>query len=154
MATRKLAELPFSDDRTTEILKAVKRYVPDKLEEIKRDFADTENLIPAEIKAFYWIARSKEKSTVHTSKLLNTFQTSVILACHTIALMGDVLERLKESPLCNGAHGLDEIIVQLCGSSDPKILSRIISFKKELRANGDECADIESMWELFAALLR
>ena len=95
---KKLAELPFGERRVTEILKEVERWVPEKLEELQRDFS-TGNIFLSEAKAFFWIARAREKSPSKAIELFTMLYMGVVQQAKGMALVGYAVEELKQRDL-------------------------------------------------------
>ncbi len=140
----KLAGLPFGERRVTEILREVERWVPEKLEEIGRDFS-IGNVFHSEAKAFFWIAQAREKSPSKAMELFVLLYEGFLQQARGMALVGYAIEELKKRDISAlGCGNVEEIVSHLFGSCDNTVLESCIKVYREI----SDGADVETLWRL------
>lgn len=142
----RLLELPFGSERRSLLLEELERRVPEKVAEVRNDFAHDD--IMGEIKALFWIQQAKNKSPVETAKLLFHLQLAVIIQAHAMDLAGSILEELQQRE-CYPGKNTKDILMELFGSYSAETVISCIQFHRQFPRH----AGVSELWSLLSRSL-
>jgi|GEM_PF-3619308 len=124
----RLLELPFGSERRTLLLEELQNRVPEKVAEIRNDFANDD--IMGEIKALFWIQQARDKSPLQPAKLLFQLQLAIIIQAHAMDLAGSIFQKLQQGECYPGKDAKD-ILVEFLGTYSAETVASYIQFHRQ-----------------------